>query len=225
VIIGTATAAEPSGDDRAAVVSLVKEAVEAWSRDDIEVAKGHMSPSVVLVDDTAPYFVQGPTAVSDWLKAFAAESNANDITDPWQTLGKPTEVAVDGPHACIAIPAVYGFNQHGKPLRVDATVAVTLEKSGEDWSFVSWSSGNSVQSWRRGLRSISLVAARRQTVGELGVAAPGRRYSHVGIERGLQFTRSTWADVVCCGDPSSVAPRPAATRFEGCLEHRTGQDG
>jgi hypothetical protein len=136
--IGTATAAEPSGDDKATVVSLVKEAVDAWSRNDIDVAKRHMSPSVVLIDDTAPYFFQGPTAVSDWLKAYAAESKAQDITDPWQTLGEPIEVEVDGPHAYVAIPAVYGFKQHGEPARVNATVTVTLGKSGKDWSFVSW---------------------------------------------------------------------------------------
>jgi hypothetical protein len=136
--IGTATAAEPSGDDKAAVVSLLKEAIEAWSHNNIDVATRHLSPSIAITDSTAPYFFQGPTAVSDWLKAYAAEIKANDITDPWETLGKPTEVEVDGPHAYIAIPAVYGFKQHGKPVRVKSTVTVALEKSGKDWSFVSW---------------------------------------------------------------------------------------
>jgi hypothetical protein len=56
--IGTATAAEPSGDDKATVVSLVKEAIDAWSRNDIDTAKRHMSPSVVLLDSTAPYIFQ-----------------------------------------------------------------------------------------------------------------------------------------------------------------------
>ena len=136
--IGTATAAETSDDDKAAVVSLLKESIEAWSRNDIEVATRHLSPSIVLTDNTPPYFFQGPTAVSDWLKAYAAGSKANDITDPWETMGKPTEVEVDGPHAYIAVPTVYGFKQHGKPVRQNSTVTVTLEKSGKDWSIVSY---------------------------------------------------------------------------------------
>jgi hypothetical protein len=136
--IGTATAAEPSGDDKTAVVSLVREIVKDWSNNDIDAAKRYMSPSVALTDSTAPYFFQGPTAVSDWLKAFAADAKARDITDPWETLGKPKEVEVDGPHAYVSFPAVYGFKQHGKPVRQISTVTVTLEKSGKDWSILSW---------------------------------------------------------------------------------------
>jgi SnoaL-like domain len=136
--IGSATAAEPSGGDKAVVVSLVRKAVNAWSSNDIEAATRYLSPSIVITDSTAPYLFQGPTAVSDWLKSFAAEAKANDITDPWETLGKPTEVEVDGPHAYVAFPAVYGFRQHGKPVRVNSTVTVALEKSDKDWSIVSW---------------------------------------------------------------------------------------
>jgi ketosteroid isomerase-like protein len=136
--IGTATAAEPSGDDKAAVVSLVREIVKDWSNNNIDAATRYMSPSVVLTDSTAPYFFRGPTAVSDWLKSYAAETKANDITDAWETLGKPNEVEVDGPHAYVTFPAVYGFKQHGKPVRVKSTVTVALEKSDKDWSILSW---------------------------------------------------------------------------------------
>ena len=57
--IGTATAAELSSGDKATVVALVKEAVDAWSRNDIEVAKRHMSPSVVLLDSLPSDFSDG----------------------------------------------------------------------------------------------------------------------------------------------------------------------
>jgi hypothetical protein len=136
--IGTATAAEPSGADKAAVVSLMKEALEAWSRHDMDAATRHLSPSIVITDSTAPYFFNGPTAVADWLKAFAADAKAHDITDPWEKLDAPTEVEVDGPHAYVSFPAIYGFRQHGKPVRVKSTVTVALEKSEKDWSIVSW---------------------------------------------------------------------------------------
>ncbi len=136
--LGTSAAAEPLDGDKAAVVSLVRESVAAWTHNDIDAATRHLSPSIVITDSTAPYFFRGPTAVSDWMKAFAADAKANDITDPWETLGEPTEVEVDGPHAYVAIPAVYGFKQHGQPVRVDSTVTVALEKSKQDWSVVSW---------------------------------------------------------------------------------------
>lgn len=136
--IGAAAAAEPSDGDKAAVVSLVRKSVEAWSHNDTEAATRHLSPSIVITDSTAPYFFHGPTAVADWLKAFADDAKAHDITDPWETLGEPKEVEVDGTRAYIAFPAVYGFKQHGKPVRVKSTVTVALEKSEKDWSIVSW---------------------------------------------------------------------------------------
>jgi hypothetical protein len=136
--IGTATAAEPSGGDKAAVVSVVRKLVKDWSNNETDAASRALSPSIVLTDSTAPYFFKGPTAVADWLKSYAAEAKANNITDPWETLGKPLEVEVDGPHAYVAFPAVYGFKMHGKRVRQNSIVTVALEKSDKDWSVVSW---------------------------------------------------------------------------------------
>jgi hypothetical protein len=138
ITLGTSAAAEPLDGDKAAVVSLLKEAIEAWSHNDTEAAMRNISPSMVITDSTAPYFFRGPTAASDWEKAFAADAKANDITDPWETLGEPTEVEVDGAHAYIAVPTVYGFKQHGKPVQMDSMVTAALEKSGKDWKFVSF---------------------------------------------------------------------------------------
>jgi hypothetical protein len=76
--------------------------------------------------------------VSDWLKAYAAESKALDITDAWQTVGEPMEVDLDGPHAYVVLPAVYGVKQHGNAVQVNATVTVVLGKSSQDWSFLAW---------------------------------------------------------------------------------------
>ncbi|HVJ55617.1 MAG TPA: hypothetical protein VM689_24360 [Aliidongia sp.] len=136
-VIGTASAAEPAGE-KAAVVSLVRQIMKSWNSNDTGSATAHLSPSIVITDSLPPYLFQGPTAVADWMKSFAADAEANGITDPWQTLGKPTEVEIDGPHAYAAFPAVYGFKQHGKPVRENAMVTVTLEKSEPDWRVVSW---------------------------------------------------------------------------------------
>jgi hypothetical protein len=136
--VGTASAAEPLGGDKAAVVSLVRNAVKAWADNDIATLTAHFSPSSVITDDTPPYFFRAPTAISDWLKAYNADSKAHDVTEPWQTMDEPTEIVVDGPHAYVSFPAVYGFKQHGKPVEIKSTVTVTLEKSDKDWSFVSW---------------------------------------------------------------------------------------
>jgi hypothetical protein len=138
MMIGAATAAEPLRDDKAVVASLGRKAVEAWSNNHPDEWMHYLSPSIVITDSTPPYFFRAPTAASDWLKAFAADSKAHDITDPWQTMGEPMEVEVDGPHAYVAYPAVYGFKQHGKPVQMKATVTMELEKSEKDWSIVSW---------------------------------------------------------------------------------------
>jgi hypothetical protein len=72
------------------------------------------------------------------MKSFAVDSEANGISAPWQTLGKSTEVAVDGSHAYVAFPTVFGLRQHGKSVRKNAMVTVALEKTGENWSVICW---------------------------------------------------------------------------------------
>jgi hypothetical protein len=136
MMIGPA-AAEPA-DEKAEVVSLIRQIIKAWNDNDTKSATAHLSPSIVITDSLPPYLFQGPTAVADWMKSFASDAAANDITDPWETLGKPTEIEINDPGAYIAFPAVYGFKQHGKPVRENAMVTVTLEKSDREWRVTSW---------------------------------------------------------------------------------------
>ena len=123
--IGTASAAELT-DEKAAIVARVREVMKAWSDNDAKSVAAHLSPSIVITGSVPPYLFQGPTALADWIKSFAADAAATGITDPWQTVGEPTAVEVSAPRAYVSLPVSYAFKRQGKPAQESATVTATL---------------------------------------------------------------------------------------------------
>jgi hypothetical protein len=100
----------------------------------------NFAPSVVLVDDLAPFVFTGAPeqAIGTWAKAYAADSEQNGISDFSMQLLKARDIEVIDDHAYIVVPAVYRFKQHGKPARIRGTITATLEKVEEKWLISTW---------------------------------------------------------------------------------------
>jgi hypothetical protein len=100
----------------------------------------NFAPSVVLVDDLAPFVFTGAPeqAIGTWAKAYAADSERNGISDFSMQLLKARDVEVIDDHAYIVLPAVYRFKQHGKPARIRGTITATLEKVDDKWLISTW---------------------------------------------------------------------------------------
>jgi len=51
------------------VLSVMQAVANAWNQGNIP-ASSYFEPSLTVVDNTSPYFFQGPDAVADWIKAY-----------------------------------------------------------------------------------------------------------------------------------------------------------
>jgi hypothetical protein len=142
MICFTSLAATPAlASDEADVLSRMQQTIDAANRNiDAPLASNFM-PSVVLVDDLAPYVFRGPAAdaILEWSKAYGADSAKNSITDFSMKLLKPRRVKVSGDRAYIVLPAVYGFKQRLKPMQKRGTITATLERVDKKWLIATWS--------------------------------------------------------------------------------------
>jgi hypothetical protein len=101
----------------------------------------NFTPSVVLVDDLAPYVFSGAPeeALGAWFKAYGADADRNGISGFSMQLLKPRDIEVTDGHAYIVLPAVYHFKQHNKAARIRGVITATLDKVNDQWLIATWS--------------------------------------------------------------------------------------
>jgi hypothetical protein len=121
--------------DETEVLSRMHQTIDAANRNIDTALASNFMPSVVLVDDLAPYVFQGPAAdaILEWTNAHGADSVKNSITDFSMQLLKPRRVEVSGDRAYIVLPAVYSFKQRLRPMQKRGTITATLERLDKKW--------------------------------------------------------------------------------------------
>ena len=127
--------------DETEVLSRMQQTINAANRKIDTALASNFMPSVVLVDDLAPYVFQGPAAdaILEWRNAYDADSVKNSITDFSMQLLKPRRVEVSGDRAYIVLPAVYSFKQRLRPMQKLGTITATLERLDKKWLIATWS--------------------------------------------------------------------------------------
>jgi hypothetical protein len=127
--------------DETEVLSRIQQTIDAANRNIDTALASNFMPSVVLVDDLAPYVFQGPAAdaILEWTNAYGADSVKNCITDFSMQLLKPRRVEVSGDRAYIVLPAVYSFKQRLRPMQKRGTITATLERLDKKWLIATWS--------------------------------------------------------------------------------------
>ena len=98
----------------------------------------NLMPSVAIVDDLPPFHFQGPTASSDWERAFSAEAENNEVTEPALRLLDATYVNVAGNHAYAVVPAMYSFKRRGEAIQQSCIITAVLAKNDGNWRIASW---------------------------------------------------------------------------------------
>ena len=128
--------------DQSDVLKRMQQTIDEGNRN-IDPAKlaENFTPSVVIVDDLAPYVFTGAPeqAIGAWAKAYEADSERNGISGFSMQLLKARTIEVIDDHAYIVLPAVYHFKQHNKPARIRGTITATLEKVNDQWLISTWS--------------------------------------------------------------------------------------
>jgi hypothetical protein len=128
--------------EQSEVVQRIQATVDAANKniDPVSFA-ANFAPSVLIVDDLAPFTFDGSSAhaIGMWLDAYTADSAKNHVTDFTERLLKPRRVEVHRDRAYVVIPALYGYKQDGKPESERGTITATLVKMNNRWLICSWS--------------------------------------------------------------------------------------
>ena len=120
-------------DDKADVLAQIRSTVDAFTRGE-PLAN---SPQMVI-DNLPPYRFQGPTAVTDWGKAYTDSTSGKNVTNASLKLSAPKTVEVSGTHAYVAVPGEWRFNENGKSVVNHGVITVVLDKVDRNWQISAW---------------------------------------------------------------------------------------
>jgi ketosteroid isomerase-like protein len=121
------------------VMATMQQLVNAFNKGDMNMWVTSCAAQTSIIDDFPPHEWLGPTACSDWWKAYDAFSKSQGVTDGVVTLGKPWHVNVTGDRAYLVVPTTYTYKQHGKPVTESGSVfTVVLQKIATRWRVTGW---------------------------------------------------------------------------------------
>jgi ketosteroid isomerase-like protein len=125
--------------DKTDVTATVHQFFDNAGPDNLQKALAACDSPVSILDEFPPHVWHGATACADWFKGLVAYNEKSGITDQVATLGAPWTVDVTGDRAYFVAPAVYTFNQHGKPVKeAHAVFTVGLRRTDAGWRITGW---------------------------------------------------------------------------------------
>jgi hypothetical protein len=123
--------------DRTDVLAKIQQIVQRFNSDG-HATSANLMPSLAIVDDLPPFHFQGPTASSDWERAFSAEAENTEITEHAMRLLDATYLNVAGNRAYAVVPAVFSFKRRDEAIQQSCIVTAVLEKHDGDWRIAAW---------------------------------------------------------------------------------------
>jgi hypothetical protein len=133
VLVASAACADDAGVDGA-----INAFGTAFNKGDIPAAKLVMEPSVMIVDEVAPYAWNGPGALDEWLGDLAKSEAAEGKTGGVVAIEAPTRELVSGGNAYVIVPATYTFKKNGMLMRETAQMTFALAKGPTGWKIAAW---------------------------------------------------------------------------------------
>jgi ketosteroid isomerase-like protein len=153
---GTTRASEKSD-----VMAAVNQFIDAFNKGDVKAVLAACSAQASIIDEFPPYSWQGPTACSDWVNDFDANSKKDKITDPLVTLGKTRHVDITEDRAYVVVTANYKFKQDGKPTaETGSTFTLALQSWRRDGASLD-GLGRSTDLTQLGRRRLAFGSHRR----------------------------------------------------------------
>jgi hypothetical protein len=119
--------------DKADVLARIQSTVDAWTR-----GEPLANPPQTIIDNLPPYRFRGPTAATDWGKAYADSTNSKKVTNVSLKLLSPKTVEVSGMHAYAVVPGEWSFNENGKGVVEHGVITVVLDKIDQNWQIAVW---------------------------------------------------------------------------------------
>ncbi|MBV8149647.1 MAG: nuclear transport factor 2 family protein [Candidatus Eremiobacteraeota bacterium] len=134
-------AADPMEVELNAVMATVHRYVNSYNSGDVKAEIAACASPASIIDAIPPHHWQGPNACADWASADAEASKRGNISSAVVTLGKPSDVEIDGADAYVANPATFTYKAHGKPQKQSAVWTFALHKTLAGWRITGWTWG------------------------------------------------------------------------------------
>ncbi len=136
IILVSATSAAAAPDP--SVVAPTDAFITAFDAGDLKAAAVPFARDIAIIDEFAPFYWSGPTALATWAGDFGKYAAAKGQTGGKVVLGAPTRVEVGATTAYVIRPAHYTFVEHGKPMVEDGQMTFALTGKAKAWKIVAW---------------------------------------------------------------------------------------
>jgi len=126
------------GPRAAAVMAPVHQFVDGFNKGDTKSAIAACEERMSIIDDFPPHEWHGVGALAEWMSEYDADAKAKGITEEVVAIGEPKHVDITGDRAYVVVPATYGYNQKGKPVKKSAVFTLALHENENGWRITGW---------------------------------------------------------------------------------------
>ncbi len=101
-------------------------------------AKQFVPTGTSIIDEFAPHYWTGPTALTQWAADYDKDAKPRGISDGKVTAGKSTRTEVAAGVAYVIVPAHYTFKQNGIAMVENGTMTFALAGKAKAWRIAAW---------------------------------------------------------------------------------------
>ncbi|MEJ0028321.1 MAG: nuclear transport factor 2 family protein [Rhizomicrobium sp.] len=135
-LLAAAPAAASDQGDLAAAVNAYNDTL---NKNDFPGAAAFYTASPSIVDEFSPHVWSGADAFAQWGADYGVYAKAEQMTEPFMVLAKPTHVLVEGDRGYAVFPANFTFKRAGKPVREPGIMTFAMQKIDGKWKIAGWS--------------------------------------------------------------------------------------
>jgi ketosteroid isomerase-like protein len=116
----------------------IRQFIEAMNKGDMTAAAAAHAPEAAIIDEVPPHVWRG---FQPWITDLDADFKRNGMTNIHVDLGEPIRTEVGSDRGYVVAPAVFKFDQRGKPMTEKAQMTFALQKGADGWKISGWAWG------------------------------------------------------------------------------------
>jgi hypothetical protein len=116
----------------------VRQFVEGFNKDDIDLAQAACADETSIIDDFPPYEWAGRGATTTWYRDMARMATAAGMSDWSVTLNDPKHVIVSDGRAYVVVPVDCRWREGAAPVERTGSMTVSLLEGAEGWRITAF---------------------------------------------------------------------------------------
>ena len=122
-----------TGSTETGPMVAVRQFVEGFNNDDIDLAQAACADETSIIDDFPPHEWTGPGATTTWYRDMARMATGYGMSDWSVMLEEPRHVIVSEQNAYVVVPVAVRRLEDGTPAERTGSLAVALREPAEGW--------------------------------------------------------------------------------------------